>query len=329
MRIPGVKAVGFSLRWLRSRFVQHALILGYHRVTDFAQDTYSLCVTPRNFHDHLEVLRQAANPVSLRHLVGHLRDGRLPRRAVAITLDDGYADSLHCAKPLLESHGVPATVFVTSGLLGKEPWWYRLARLIESTPNLPDPWTLSIHSRQWDRALQSAGRARDDGHEWKEKVVLALYELLLQASPENRQRVLSELSTETGSPSNHESDARCLTREELVELHSGDLVDIGSHSVTHPLLARCSRAEQESEIFRSRAELEEILGTRVTGFSYPNGSWSSESLTLVQASGYDFACTSFSDVLTKRTDRYRLPRFWIPDWSGEEFSSWLDRWLNR
>ena len=58
-------------------------------------------------------------------LLAQLREGRLPRRAVAITFDDGYADSLYAVSPLCERFDLPATVFVTAGYLDgrREFWW--------------------------------------------------------------------------------------------------------------------------------------------------------------------------------------------------------------
>ena len=53
--------------------------------------------------------------MELREMFRALRENNLPRRAVAVTFDDGYADSLYKAKPLLERYNIPATVYVCSG----------------------------------------------------------------------------------------------------------------------------------------------------------------------------------------------------------------------
>src|SRR5690606_37807585 len=94
-------------------------VLLYHRVADAPRDPQQLAVAPERFAAHLEVLAATCTPVALGEAAARLRSPRgLPPRAVAVTFDDGYRDNLHTAKPLLERHGVPATVFVASGYVG-------------------------------------------------------------------------------------------------------------------------------------------------------------------------------------------------------------------
>ncbi|MDE3052180.1 MAG: polysaccharide deacetylase family protein, partial [Nitrospirota bacterium] len=80
-------------------------------------DPQLLCVTPEHFKEHVEILRNNACPMALGEMVRALRDNTLPRRAVAVTFDDGYADNLLNGKPSLERYEVPATVYVISGFV--------------------------------------------------------------------------------------------------------------------------------------------------------------------------------------------------------------------
>lgn len=123
MRLPGYKRVRQSARWLRSRFTTGGLILGYHRVADVGCDSLGMSVSVHHFAEQLAVLCRLAWPIPLQLLVDGLQNGRLPRRAVALTFDDGYADLLYQAQPLLEQYGIPATVFVVSGSLGRRFAW--------------------------------------------------------------------------------------------------------------------------------------------------------------------------------------------------------------
>src|SRR5689334_22252023 len=93
-------------------------ILLYHRVTNLETDPQLLAVTPENFAAHVEILRELTLPMRLPELVADVRAGKpLARSAVAVTFDDGYADNLDHAAPLLRDRQIPATVFVaTAGL---------------------------------------------------------------------------------------------------------------------------------------------------------------------------------------------------------------------
>src|SRR5262245_38128283 len=119
-------------KWLQKRLAARAVILMYHRIADVPLAPWSMCVAPEHFAAHLLMLRQYAIPMSLNQLAHAYHAGNLPQRAVAITFDDGYADNLHHAKPLLERYGIPATVFVTTGYVGstREFWWDELERVL-------------------------------------------------------------------------------------------------------------------------------------------------------------------------------------------------------
>src|SRR5690606_6268251 len=102
----------------RRPFTSRGLILMYHRVERLANDPQLLAVTPERFAEQLEILTRHYRVVSLHELNRTLRAGRSLRRMVALTFDDGYADNLYNAKPLLERFDCPATVFVTTGQTG-------------------------------------------------------------------------------------------------------------------------------------------------------------------------------------------------------------------
>ena len=104
--------------------------MGYHRIADTTSHVYGVCVSPEHFIEQMQTLRKYALPISLSKLVQHLKDGSLPPKSVAVTFDDGYADNLYSAKPILENYEIPATVFICTGYVGKQFWWDELDRLI-------------------------------------------------------------------------------------------------------------------------------------------------------------------------------------------------------
>ena len=96
-------------------------VLLYHSVsTDPSGWIAPFTVTPARLEAHLGAVAEAGlAPVT----VSYLRDGlaglvELPPNPVVVTIDDGFADTLTAAAPLLGAAGIPATVYVTSGFVG-------------------------------------------------------------------------------------------------------------------------------------------------------------------------------------------------------------------
>jgi peptidoglycan/xylan/chitin deacetylase (PgdA/CDA1 family) len=325
VRIPGLKTLKLSARWLRNRFVGGALILGYHRVAEPAGEAHSLSVTPQHFVEQLEVLVKYGNVISLRELANSLQEKRVPKRAVVLTFDDGYADILYHAKPLLERRQTPATVFVVTGSLGREFWWDKLERILLSSTRFPEQLSLRVSDSGYEWVSKDPNQQPEPGS-WQDSIG-SIYRALLLVSSVEREKAMEELSAWTGIAPEDRPSRRALSAEELIELAAGDLIDIGAHSVTHPVLAALSIPAQRAEIQESKAHLEKILGQSVTSFSYPNGSSSRATLAIVRESGFGCACASYSDVVWHGTDRFYLPRFWVSDWDGEAFLRWLRFWL--
>jgi peptidoglycan/xylan/chitin deacetylase (PgdA/CDA1 family) len=314
MKLPGAKAIRQSVRWLQSRFLRGALILGYHRVGQDNNDPYALQVSTRHFAEQMEVLCQRAHQLQLHDVLGGLRDQRLPRRAVAISFDDGYADTLHVALPVLERFKVPATVFVTTGNLGQEFWWHELARLLSGRTAFARP--------LYERVNAS-------GNETPALIQRRFHAYLAQLSLEQRQATLAELRTCMGPGPIPAPTARCLDAREVSQLAESGWITIGAHSVTHPALARHPTDCQRWEIRESQSRLQALSGRPVTLFSYPHGSMTATTRALVAEAGFVGACGSANAVAWSGSDPFGLPRFWVPDWGAARFGRWLDWWLCR
>ena len=132
------------------------LILMYHRIADESCDPWSLAVSPRHFDEQLRTIRELTRPKRLRDLVASPSHGIDRQPSVIVTFDDGYADNFLAAKPLLERHDVPATVFVSSGFLDKTIgfWWDELERMLLAPGTLPEHCAIAIGSTRYEQPLQ-------------------------------------------------------------------------------------------------------------------------------------------------------------------------------
>jgi peptidoglycan/xylan/chitin deacetylase (PgdA/CDA1 family) len=307
-------------RWLRGRWLGQALILGYHRIAAEGADPYAVCVSPPHFAEQLAVLSRLARPISLAQLMAGLYQANLPKKAVVLTFDDGYADTLYQAKPLLARYQIPATVFVTTGSPGQPFWWDELAQIVLTASPL-----LDLSEAGWSGRLPAGPDEATPA--MRQQLLATLYQRLLPLPAERREPILHRLRAWPGSQPADFREQRALTPAELQELAGSELITIGAHTVSHPRLADLPEASQAAEIQQSKQLLVQQLGRPVRYFSYPNGSTSATTRKLVQASGFQAACASQPDLVRRGSDRLQLPRFWVPDWDGPKFSAWLQRWL--
>jgi glycosyltransferase involved in cell wall biosynthesis/peptidoglycan/xylan/chitin deacetylase (PgdA/CDA1 family) len=315
------------------------VILMYHRVTDLAADPQLLSVKPARFSEHLDVIARVGRPMSVIELVEELRRGRTPSDAIAVTFDDGYADNLLYAKPRLAARSIPATVFITAGMLeqAREFWWDDLERLLLTPSILPGSITLATSNGGQTFALgESAHYTEADAcrdADWSvirsddptpRHALYRIFQKVLSGYGEEaaRRQLLNALANWTGLGSGGRPSHRAMTRAEVVELVAGGVIDVGAHTMTHPQLARLPLATQGEEIEGSRRALEAIIGGPVPLFAYPygwTGSYTSETVGMLRDLGFEGACSTTQSVVQLDSDPYQLPRMLVRDWSGEEF----------
>ena len=330
-----------AFRVARSRFRRGVLVLLYHRVAELCRDPWSLCVSPVRFEQHLAVVRDRTWPIRLQHIGPHLTAGTLRRPRVAVTFDDGYSDNLHQAEPLLRHAGIPAAIFVVSGALrwDREFWWDELDRIVfESGPTgAPIKVKLKDETFTWIAPDNSGAGGRDAFQAWTgnrptaaHRAYAELHERLVRLRAAERTAILDEIVNQLALPKSPRSTHRPLSRSEISALASSPVIDIGVHTVTHPILAELNRAEQTSEISEAKAELESATGRRLTLFSYPYGKrehYNDETMDIVRSSGFEYAFVNEPGIADEYADHLQMPRVVVPPLDGREFSAWLTHCL--
>jgi peptidoglycan/xylan/chitin deacetylase (PgdA/CDA1 family) len=312
-------------------------VLYYHRVAAPAADPLLLAVSPPRFSAQLEVLRRRAHVVPLVDLAEALAAGRSIRKHVALTFDDGYADVLTAALPLLERHEVPVTVFVTTGnaATGQAFWWDELEHLVLRPPRLPSPVELTLDGRRhrWvpgdDGPVPAPWSVAARGPRGpRQRMYLDLMRLLRPLASTERERALLELRALTGGAT--PAADRPLARAEVERLAASPLVTLGAHTISHPALAGLPPAAQRDEIRGSKRWLEEVSGRPVPAFAYPFGEprdYTSTTVAQVHEAGFAVACTTQPGAVWRGVDRLRLPRLVVRDWDSETFGRILRSWL--
>ncbi len=329
------------VRRARAYASRRGVILLYHRVAELPRDPWSLAVAPARFDAQLAMLRRRFYVLPLDALISCLRGGTpVPRRAVAVTFDDGYADNVHRALPLLERHGVPATLFAVSGMIGRrrEFWWDELERLVLDGGALPASITLpgmgplhaSLASAPLDRRWDDRGWRADRNEDPTPRH--ALYSELWRrldgmdgAAREIALAALADLVQDDGAA--RASHLPC-TIDELRAFAASGMGAVGAHTVSHPALAALPIDRQAREIGGSRSALESMLARPVTAFSYPFGharSFTPDSSRLVQEAGLVAACVNYPGIVTSETNLFHLPRVYAHDIAAPALEAQLER----
>jgi peptidoglycan/xylan/chitin deacetylase (PgdA/CDA1 family) len=289
-------------------------------------------------------LRTRYRPFRLQDLVQSLRRGRIPHGVVVVTFDDGYADNLHAAKPLLERHDVPATIFLTTAYVrqNKEFWWDELERIFLQPSTLPDRLFVTVNgqSHQWD--LKEARHYSEEEfrqHAWwtwrakdyptgRHRLFRDLFQLLQPLPEHERGPAITNVAAWAGIGSGVRPTHRPLASDEVVRLAESGLIEVGSHTVTHPLLPQLSAASQREELQTSKAFLETLTCKPITSFAYPFGaSRRSETAALVREAGFESACSTIPDAVFRDTDLFQLPRLYVGNWGAEAFQKYLSRFF--
>ena len=251
------------------------------------------------------------------------------RSMVALSMDDGYRDNLHDLVPLLERAGARSTVFLEAGAVQERrlPWLHALGWLQGSLGAGPLAALLAERLPELATELTEAGR---DGN--RQKRILKY-----DADPATRAAVLENLVKESGGDPRGIVDGLYLGQDEARSLMATSCIEVGGHTVNHPVLSCLGESEQLEEIAGGRRALDELLGVGAgTTFAYPYGrrwDFDEASARAVKAAGYEYAVTTHAGVNRAKTDPYRLFRWPIHDGTrlhlvGTEACGAFD-WLRR
>lgn len=317
--------------WMTGKIFPRTVVLLYHRIAKNLPDPQLLCVSPKHFAEQLEVISKSCIAIPLSELPFSVRNRWSHQPSVILTLDDGYADNVRNALPLLERYGIPATVFVISGLVGKsvETISDTLERIFLLTDSLPEVLDIKIDGKSYKHYL---GNTPKQTGLWntnsphaptpRQTCYREIHKLMRPLSSVQRDQVLQELVSWAGCSSVIRSDRLIMSTKELKQISRSGLVEVGAHGVNHLMMSEQTPEVQKYEISSSKNDLENILNYRVTSFAYPYGGRDAVNRIVmknVQELGFKLACDNFRGAVHWGTNLYSIPRFPVRDWDGDEF----------
>lgn len=292
-------------------------VVNYHRILKTKDPLLESEPDVATFRWQMQLLATCFNVLPLREAIDMLGTGRMPPRAVAITFDDGYRSVHDLALPILQEFKLPATVFVTSGYVGGGNMWND--RIIETVQSLP---SRELDLRDMGLAVYSLASL-----EQRQQTVDQLTEATKYLPPQSRLDLIRRLELMVGEDLDH---SLMLTPEMVVNLDRAG-IEIGAHTVSHPILTSLQDDAARREIENGKRELEQIIGKPVQLFAYPNGKagkdYDERHTRMAREAGYLAAFTTSVGAVTSTQDRYQLPRSRPWDRTPFMFALRLLRWL--
>ena len=294
----------------------------YHRISGQPSTRQDLSVTLENFRSHLQVIDDmGCRVVALGALAAAARQHTLHDRSVAITFDDGYAESVDEVASCLAGRSMCATFFVIGNTLdgADEFWWDAVERVFASDRRLPA--SLTLDGVGGHAELPTATR------EARETARQRVAQGCIDGSRQARKRLMQRLLewADATAPARDAAGKRPMTANEIARLASIRGIEIGAHSENHLWLPSQPFDVQLSEAVKSKQRLEALLNRLVTSFSYPYGAYDRRTTAAVREAGFELAVTTEARPVSNGDDSFALPRYEVPDDPAGGFADFLQR----
>ena len=299
-------------------------ILIFHRVLAQRDPLFPDELDAAGFDAVCGWVRAWFNVLPLDQAVRRLRTGTLPERALAITFDDGYADNHDQALPILLRHGLSATFFIATGYLDGGRMWNDT--VIEAVRRSTRP-SLPLH----ELGLSADEPMPLDSDASRRRAIDSAIRALMYRPREQRAGLADEFARWAGVAP---SDAPMMRSAQVAALHQAGM-QIGAHTVSHPILAQLDEPAARAEIEEGKQALERLIGAEVGLFAYPHGrpgaDYSAATVALVREAGFDAAVSTAWGAADAANDPFQLPRFTPWDRSRWRFGARLagNLWASR
>jgi peptidoglycan/xylan/chitin deacetylase (PgdA/CDA1 family) len=288
-------------------------ILIYHQVLAQPDPMRPAEVDAAAFDWQMQLVSSGLRVLPLAEAVERLERNDLPARAACITFDDGYADNLTIATPILKRHGLTATFFIATGFLDGGRMWND--SIIESVRAAPGP-TLDLTSS--GLGCHSVASPAE-----RMQAAYSVIRAIKHRQPAERADCVASVAGHIGAVL---PDNLMMTSAMVRQLRNAGM-SIGGHTVSHPILASTDVAAARREIMQGKEQLEAIIGEPVKLFAYPNGKpgadYRAEHVRIVRDCGFRAAVSTSWGTANHASDPFQLPRFLPWDKSPGMFAARL------
>jgi peptidoglycan/xylan/chitin deacetylase (PgdA/CDA1 family) len=249
------------------------VVLTYHGVP-VARDNHGMCRDV--FERHVAFLTQHFDVIPA--AAAHDRARHSQRQTVVLTFDDGFRNHAEQVVPILRRHQVPATFFLPSrhSTPGRYLWFAYLKMLERYFPG---------------SGFMFRGQFMNMSPGPRRRTMAILESALLEMQPHPTamyDAIDRELPRLEDFVDRRNVDDECagMTLEQIEELAADPLFDVGAHTLDHPLLTRCSPAEQAAQITGNKEWVERIAKKACVAIAYPGSEYDDRIVQLCQNAGF-------------------------------------------
>jgi peptidoglycan/xylan/chitin deacetylase (PgdA/CDA1 family) len=245
-----LSAPGLSLHWAHRQLGLR--ILKFHGVGGVEYPAAA-------FTAELEYFRRHFSIVPLAWVVKHVREGTAARHeGIALTFDDGLRNNWTVAYPILKRLGIPATFFLCPGLIDSGRWLWNHEASVRLRFLAP------AERAEVASGLQSPDAEPDTIVTWMKTLPSAAREVVEDAI---------RRATPRFEPTPEQGQRYDMMKWDDLDLMDADVVSVGSHTMTHPVLPCLDSAAIAHELRESQRRLAARVGRPVEDFCYPYGAW--------------------------------------------------------
>ncbi|MEO9825885.1 MAG: polysaccharide deacetylase family protein [Paracoccaceae bacterium] len=283
-------------------------ILMYHAVVDKPLLISDWCFIPTDqFNQQMSWLAEnRLDVMPLHEAVNAMQEGRLTGPTVAVTFDDGYRNNVDVSLPVLERYGIPASIFLTTGLInsGHTLWSSRLNLAIAGTERTELSWRGTTYAI-----------ADDQAHT---RVLRRLKEQVKQDAGADPELAVAEIERLLDVPENptvpRDSPYAMMDKSDIERAISSGLINFGAHTISHPVVSTLVEPELATEINGSLRAVKDLVGLRPLSFAYPNGQradYDDRAMQHLKAQKIEIALTTMPGANRQGADCLQLCRFGV------------------
>ena len=266
-------------------------ITAYHKIIDvpdfwhYSYDPELVSANSKSFNDQVRIAKKYFDLRTFENI-----DAPHKKPRFIITFDDGHKDNYEIAYPILRNSSACAVFYVSTDYIGTDKlfWFESIAYRILNA---------DIGEYQLNGTKLNLTNSRSERESIVEK-------LLCQLKSEANDKRISLLLEIENIPVNRKEPAvempeiGNLTWDQVREMAEHGM-EIGSHSVTHPVLSKLTDQQLKTEIVQSKNKIEEIIDKKVRSIAYPVGGKSDYDKRVEQYTrdaGYDYGLTYISGI---------------------------------